>query len=69
MIPGETIASGAPDTCPDCQVKVKLEVLMSGAGYYIGTRCNCGPYSRESEYYKNREVASAALKTGQFGRY
>lgn len=69
MIEGETIATGAPATCPDCQVTVKLEVLQSGAGYYIGTRCNCGPYSRESDYYKHREVAKAALETGQFGRY
>lgn len=61
MIPGETIASGAPDTCSDCHTVLKLEVLHSAAGYYIGTQCKCGPYSRESGYYPKREMAQKAL--------
>lgn len=61
MLPGETIHSGASDTCPECKIKVKLEVLLSPAGYYIGTRCNCGPYSRESHYYRSQFEAAKAL--------
>ena len=64
MIPGETLLSGAEKTCPGCHVMPELKVQMSGAGYYIGTRCNCGPYSRESGYYKTRALAEDALKKG-----
>lgn len=41
----------------------KLDVYLSG-GYYIGTFCGCGPYSRESGYYRTRELAQADLDTG-----
>jgi len=68
MLNGETIASGAADCCPDCRVKLELQVLQSNAGYYIGTFCDCGPYSRESGYYSSRETAQTALDSGQFGR-
>lgn len=61
VLPGETIRTGASDTCPDCKEKLVEQVLLSNAGYYIGTRCNCGPYSRESGYYKTREEAQNAL--------
>jgi hypothetical protein len=65
MAPGETILSGAPSTCPDCNVKVELMVCHSNAGYYIGTMCSCGPYSRESEdYYPTCAEAEEALKAG-----
>lgn len=68
MLPGETIATGAPATCEDCGVALKPQVLQSAAGYYIGTFCQCGPYSRESGYYPKREEAQQALDTGDFGR-
>jgi hypothetical protein len=68
MLPGETIASGGASTCPDCGVIPKLQVCSSPAGYYIGTYCNCGPYSRESEYYPTREVAEKWLALGGFER-
>jgi hypothetical protein len=68
MLPGETLATGALDTCPDCGVKVELGVYRSAAGYYIGTWCHCGPYSRESGYYPTREAAEDALSSGYFGR-
>ena len=64
MIPGETILSGAPSTCPDCQIRLVLQVCRSAAGYYLGTYCNCGPYSRESEYFDSREEAEKALMVG-----
>ena len=65
---GETIASGASRTCEDCGVTPQLEVLLSHAGYYIGTQCACGPYTRESRYYPTSELAAAALVAGLFGR-
>ena len=68
MLPGETIATGAKNPCPDCQVRLVNQVLQSAAGYYIGTFCNCGPYSRESGYYPSREHAEKAMKAGGFER-
>jgi hypothetical protein len=44
------------------------EVLRSAAGYYIGTQCECGPYSRESGYYRTYEEAESALNSGSFFR-
>lgn len=67
MMKGETIASGAPSKCSECGVEPKLEVLKSNA-YYIGTMCDCGPYSRESGYYETREEAEKALAAGGFER-
>ena len=61
MLPGETILSGAACTCSDCKVRLVLQVCRSAAGYYLGTYCDCGPYSRESEYFDTREEAEAAL--------
>jgi hypothetical protein len=61
---GETVHLGAPKTCPDCQTAVRgPSVEHSGAGYYIGYTCNCGPYSRETGYYPSFEAADRALKT------
>ena len=67
-LPGETIRTGAPSTCTTCHVKLELKVLYSGAGYYIGTHSDCGPYSRESGYYATVEEASSDMITGAFGR-
>ena len=68
MQPGETIASGALPLCPDCGIRLTLEVLQNAASFYIGTHCDCGLYSRESGYFKSRDLASAALLEGNFGR-
>lgn len=68
VMPGETIGTGAPRSCPECGLTPPLEVHRSPAGYYIGTYCECGPYSRESDYYKTRKDAEDALKSGIFGR-
>lgn len=67
-LPGETIQTGAPATCPDCGVTPPIRVTSSGAGYYIGTWCHCGPYSRESGYFGSSEDAQAALNSGVYGR-
>lgn len=64
---GETIQHGAPDTCPDCKVKLVPKVYETCA-FYVGTWCNCGPYSRESGYYRTREEAETALNSGVYGR-
>lgn len=68
MLPGETIGNGAPKSCPDCGVRLEPEVLWTPAGYYIGTRCKCGPYSRESEYFKKSEDAHSVLNGLIYGR-
>ena len=55
--------------CPDCGEFLPLKVLSTPAGYYVGTFCgHCGPYSRESGYYRKVEEAQAALDSGEFGR-
>lgn len=64
MLPGETVRSGAPETCPTCKVRTFNEVCLSATGYYIGRYCSCGPYSRESHYYPSRKTADEALATG-----
>jgi len=61
MIQGETILSGAPIICIECKRKLDFQVLESGAGYYIGSACHCGPYSRESGYFKSRYAAQTML--------
>ena len=68
MIPGETIHSGAPKQCVDCDTKFELKVMKTPAGYYIGTECECGPYSRESGYYPTLEAAVKALSEGGYER-
>jgi len=66
VMPRETLATGAPPVCPHCGTAVQLEVLQSAAGYYIGTQCRCGPYTRESGYYPSREDAEAALVNNEW---
>lgn len=56
MIPGETVASGAPHPGTD------LMVLKSNAGYYLGYLDADGlPYSRETDYFESRPSAELAL--------
>jgi len=57
----ETILTGAESICPDCKTVLVPKVLHSGAGFYIGTMCECGPYSRESGYFRTRKEAEKAL--------
>lgn len=66
MLPGETILSGAPQSCPDCGIIFEPEVLKSGAGYFIGTHCNCGPCnSRETDYFPSLQEAEECLSDYQ----
>lgn len=44
-----------------------IQVLLSGAGYYIGQLDDCMPYTRLSvEYWGTQEEAQAALDNFQF---
>lgn len=63
MLTGETIRTGAPSVCPTCGISLVLDVHRSAAGYYVGTYCDCGPYSRESHYYPDHDSAFTALTT------
>lgn len=67
VLPRETIGLGAPRRCEDCNNELVPEVLMTCA-YYIGTQCDCGPYSRESEYFKTKAEAERVLKGMIYGR-
>jgi hypothetical protein len=64
MMRGETIRTGAPEICPTCLWRPDFEVHSSSAGYYIGTYCQCGPYTRESHYYRSAEDAQDDLDNG-----
>lgn len=67
VVPRETIGNGAPKVCPECKVRLVPKVMQTCA-YYIGTECECGPYSRESEYFKTREEAQKVLDGQIYGR-
>lgn len=50
-----------------CGVELPVTVLQSHAGFYLGTQVNGLPVSRESEeYFADRKLAEAALKSGNF---
>lgn len=68
MIRGETILSGARMKCSDCGTIPNFGIYKSAAGHYVGTQCNCGPYSRESGYYATAALAAVALDSGDYGR-
>lgn len=69
MLPGETVSTGANITkCEFCNQFPIIGVYQSNAGYYVGYAC-CSPFSRESTYYRKREDAEKALKTGDFFRF
>lgn len=66
MIPGEIVGTHSTQCCGK---ELKIEVLRSNAGYYIGFFCDqCGPYSRESGYYRTHEEAQRVLNSDNFGR-
>ncbi len=62
---GETIATETDPRCEDCGVMPPLDVHESRAGFYIGSYCACGPYSRESRYYPTRDEAIDAFEATQ----
>ncbi len=51
-IPGEL--SGFEGVKCICGKHLSLKVCQSAAGYYLGYFCDeCGPYSRETGYFRN----------------
>lgn len=70
MFDEETSNSVAAKVCEECNVELLtcLGVQRSDAGYYVGITCECGPYSRESGYYRTSAEAEAALASGSYGR-
>lgn len=54
-------------TC-DCGKRLPLRIAYSPAGYYLGYFCgHCGPYSRETGYFKTRSEAETQLKIAKQG--
>ena len=50
--------------CIDCDEELELQVCLSNAGYYAGRWCNCcGPFGRESGYFRTREEAQECVDT------
>jgi len=67
-LPGECVFD-THTTCMECGTALDIQVLCSAAGYYIGFFCpECGPYSRESGYFRSREEADSALNSCLYGR-
>lgn len=67
-LPGE-VRGTQGTTCDDCKIDLPLEVLRSGAGWYIGYFCPmCGPYSRESGYFPTKEAATEAMENDEVYR-
>lgn len=60
-LPGECTGGKSTTECM-CGRLLPIRVCHSGAGYYIGYVCgDCGPYGRESSYFKSKELASAYM--------
>ena len=67
-LPGEYV-NDTQTVCIECGAQLNIQVLSSAADYYIGFFCHqCGPYRRESGYYRSREEAEMALSRGFFDR-
>jgi hypothetical protein len=64
----DTIPARAERGCATCQTRPEPSVYRSGAGFYVGRWCRCGPFSRDSNYYETREQAEKALADGAYGR-
>jgi len=68
-LPGECVRD-VETICVDCGAHLEIQVCKSMAGYYVGFWCGaCGPYSRESGYYRSYEEAEKALSTGAYDRF
>jgi hypothetical protein len=50
-----------------CDLYLPLQVMLSQAGYYLGTCDDTGPVSRESlEYFSSYQAAERALFDGDW---
>ena len=62
MLDGECVEA-LETNCSECGEHLDIGVYQSNAGYYIGFWCpNCGPYSRESRYYRSEVEADVDLQ-------
>lgn len=61
--PEELVRWTGAGRCEECNEPFELHVMMSGAGFFVGTECCVGPNSRESGYYRTRAEAQKALDT------
>jgi len=64
---GETITLGADPTCGNCGEPLDFRVMQTGAGYYVGTICCQGPYSRETRYFASKDEAVLCLVDSEYG--
>jgi len=68
-LPGETLHTGADPICAVCKQTAKMRVCHSNAGFYIGSYCGCGPYTRESlHYWQDINQAVHAFNTNNWER-
>ena len=51
-----------PEFCPKCGVGLDLGVYKSANGYYVGTACDCGPFSRDTPCFVRRGDAEVVLR-------
>jgi hypothetical protein len=59
-LPGECV-NDTTTICHECGAELNIDIQKSAAGFYVGFWCpECGPYSRESGYYRNYEDAEKA---------
>lgn len=69
VMPGETTGGMPVTICENCFLLMPLRVWQSAAGYFLGYICpQCGPYSRESGYFKSKAEATEALESDQWER-
>ena len=65
---GETLLSGAPSTCPECETKATLTVLgkkhttFDNRRFAVGSTCNCGVYTVETAEFRSKEEAELAYR-------
>jgi len=64
MIHGETLATGASPVCTDCGIILKLQILHSFAGYYIGSECNCEPTRAKAVTIRAKRKRKRRLNLG-----
>lgn len=49
--------------CVECGRRLKVGVYKSHAGWYVGYVCEeCGPFSRISTYFQNKDEAERCKK-------
>jgi hypothetical protein len=47
--------------CDTCDTALTPQVMSTMGGFYVGTACKCGPFSRETDYFGTEAEARTAL--------